>query len=84
VSRPSYWTIRDKSESSELSHIYELRNQGPSPLPEADLMVEYPQVQFNGQVYLKLNTTKVGHSVLLMLALYNLSVLKSWKTWIHI
>lgn len=60
VSRPAYVTVRDNEDSYEISHIYELRNQGPSPLPEADLMVEYPQVQVSGSAQLRLNSTEVG------------------------
>ncbi|WAQ94645.1 ITA9-like protein [Mya arenaria] len=58
VSHPSFVTIRDASSHYEVSHVYELRNQGPSPLPASVINVAYPQVQRNGAVQFKLNTTE--------------------------
>jgi len=65
VSRPSYTTIRTAGETYGVTHVYELSNGGPSPLPAAVIDVAYPQVQRNGAVQLKLNVTEVGFRTLL-------------------
>ncbi|KAH3795943.1 integrin alpha pat-2-like [Dreissena polymorpha] len=58
VSRPSILTLADPALRYNVTHVYELRNQGPSPLPAALLMIEFPQVQQSGRVQIKLNTTE--------------------------
>lgn len=57
ISRPTYITMKDAGKKYVTSHTYELRNQGPSPLPSSDLLILYPQIQKGGKPYLFLNTT---------------------------
>ncbi|KAL4221895.1 integrin [Mactra antiquata] len=57
VSRPSYFTIKEKDTNYIITHVYEMKNQGPSQLPEASLMIQYPQIQQNGKPLLYLNLT---------------------------
>ncbi|XP_053374563.1 integrin alpha-9-like [Mercenaria mercenaria] len=57
ISKPISITIRDEAQKYITSHIYELRNKGPSPLPYSTLMILYPQIQQGGKPHLYLNTT---------------------------
>lgn len=58
VSQPSFITVRDKKTTYKTTHVYELRNKGPSLLPEARITVQYPEVISGGFPHIRLNTTK--------------------------
>ena len=60
VSRPSFVTVKKEESRYNAEHVLELKNNGPSILPDAYLTIRYPQVQSGGQAHVFLNKTTVS------------------------
>ena len=65
VSRPSFVTVKKEESRYNAEHVLELKNNGPSILPNAYLTIRYPQVQSGGQAHVFLNKTTVSTKYIL-------------------